>query len=623
MLWSFKALAIFSPDASRLLHGDSPPGVSSESRTLPPPNAHDITVTRPDSEHGRDLSQTWLCACGYQQLDFCPYCDYDQTRQVHEAFVPESSSHSLNFEGSIMSPIDYDFLNQPPSPRKRKLRKFRPHYQQLRYQTLDVEAVMSARPDSVLSTHSRTPLLNRSLPSNPNYTPLPSDRKTPKKLEKREKRKRSLSMSEPSSYFTSLPNVSERVVVRSKSFLQTKVQSSLGPRPKPVSSSIDTDALVSLAWTGEALSPIRSSDILFSESNGSSWSPSIESRPTSVIAVQEASLHLRPRLSTSNSSKRRSVLRKAKEADVQQPSRPWTLAMAIADDGLTDENFVDDLENMRIKGEPGGLPPPDPHPLGLCPPPFYQTQLLDSYAEYPLQPDELEQDSNSPLDSSWTSARQALLLCRELIRTERRYISSLKTLITNGTSSPPPPEMLPYLPGLITASEAFLELMEQNPSVQGVSEALLTLSGNLNDAFVSWCRVVGHFFDTEESGRSKSDAEDVVERSPMLRNPRSRATSMRTQTAESGLSVVISEPNKIRRNTKARPTPTQRIMRYVLLFKELHSLTPTTLPSFVLVEHALKIAQSIAQAANEAQGHAAFRQPDVQMAFVQPAARTA
>jgi len=250
--------------------------------------------------------------------------------------------------------------------------------------------------------------------------------------------------------------------------------------------------------------------------------------------------------------------------------------MAIADDGISDEKFVDDLENVRIKEEAGGHLPPSPRPLGLCPPPFYQTQLLDSYAEYPLQPDELQQDSNPPLDSSWTSARQALLLCRELIRTERRYISSLKTLITNGTSSPPPPEMLPYLPGLITASEAFLGLMEQNPSVQGVSEALLALSGNLNDSFVSWCRVVGHFFDSEESGKSKSDSEDAVGPSPngKPRNPRSRPTRMRTQTAESGLSVVISEPNKIRRNTKSRPTvrdlaiqPTQRIMRYVLLFK--------------------------------------------------------
>ena len=226
MLWeSFKALAIFSSDASRLLRGSSPRNVSSEANASPAPKAPTapttaITVTRPDPEHGRD-SKTWLCACGYQQLDFCPYCDYDQTRQVHESFVPESPSSSLSFEGSIMTPSYYDFLNHPPPPRKRKLRKFRPRYQQLHYETLDVEAVMTSRSDSVLSTQSRTPLLNRALPPKPNYPPLPSDPRTPKKLEKREKRKRSLSMSEPSSPFTSLLNSStDQVVVRSKSFVR-------------------------------------------------------------------------------------------------------------------------------------------------------------------------------------------------------------------------------------------------------------------------------------------------------------------------------------------------------------------------------------------------------------------
>jgi hypothetical protein len=127
--------------------------------------------------------------------------------------------------------------------------------------------------------------------------------------------------------------------------------------------------------------------------------------------------------------------------------------------------------------------------------------------------------------------------------------------------------MLSYLPGLITASEVFLQLMEQNPSVQGVSEALLASSGNLSEAFVSWCRVVGHFFDSSEGGTSKSGSEEAAE----------RETLMRTHSAKSGLSVVISEPNKIRRNTKSRPTvrhlaiqPTQRIMRYVLFFKGNH-----------------------------------------------------
>lgn len=220
MLWSFKARAIFSLDPSRLLHGSSPPNVSSEAKTLLAP-AITARIAGPDPEHGQDSSKPWLCACGYQEQDFCPYCDYDQTRPVHEPSVPESPS-SLNFEGSIMTPSYYEFLNHPPPPRKRKLRKFRPHNQDLQYETLDVEAVISVRSDSVLSTNSRTPLLNRDLPSNLNYPPLPSNRRTPKKLEKREKRKRSNSVSEPASHFTSLSNSSSDrvVVVRSKSFLQ-------------------------------------------------------------------------------------------------------------------------------------------------------------------------------------------------------------------------------------------------------------------------------------------------------------------------------------------------------------------------------------------------------------------
>jgi len=159
--------------------------------------------------------------------------------------------------------------------------------------------------------------------------------------------------------------------------------------------------------------------------------------------------------------------------------------MAITDDGITDEKLVDDLENMRIKDEPpasskGGFP------LGLGPPPEYQAVLDESYAEYPLQPGETEQEEpESPSsDSSWNTARQALLICRELVRTERRYLASLKTLIKNGTATPPPPSMLPYLPGLIAASDALLQLMEKNPSVQGVSEAFLGVQEHLNDAFV-------------------------------------------------------------------------------------------------------------------------------------------
>lgn len=253
--------------------------------------------------------------------------------------------------------------------------------------------------------------------------------------------------------------------------------------------------------------------------------------------------------------------------------------MVITDDGITDEKLVDDLETMRIRelhDDPSG----DAYPLGLGPPPpsVYKTELYATYAEYPPEAGEIAPEVPlSPSDASWNSARRVLLLCRELVRTERRYLNSLKTLITNGTSTPPPPRMLPYLPGLIEASEQVLALMEENPSVEGVSKALLSCESPLKEAYTKWCAVVGEFFYPDDAGHNaKVTVEDVVDVSPApspgkLSRPRSSSASLR---ADSGLSVVIPEPNKIRRNAKARPLvrdlailPTQRIARYVLLFK--------------------------------------------------------
>ncbi|KDR85546.1 hypothetical protein GALMADRAFT_218642 [Galerina marginata CBS 339.88] len=412
-------------------------------------------------------------------------------------------------------------------------------------------------------------------------------------------------------------------IIKSKSFLSPKNPNSYGPRPKPVSGSIDTDALVSLAWTGEAISPLKSSDAMLPSSDGSSSPSDIATSPlsssrTSSFLNNKSTAQSQPQAESSASDplldKRRSVLRKQKSSDMLRTiTRPWTLAMVITDDGITDEKLVDDLEDMRIKDNAPNSLIPDPYPLSLGLPPGYHTQLYDSFNEYPLESGEIVQEySISSINSSWSAARQALLLCRELVRTERRYLTSLRALITNGTSTPPPPSMLSYLPGLITASDALLNLMEQNPSVQGVSHAFMTCKDKLSASFLSWCGVVGQFFDSEEKGKNKGDSEES----------RLRATSLRNLSADSGLSItVVSEPNKIRRNSKARPTvrdlailPTQRIVRYVLLFKELHSLTPPTLSSFAIVENAVQVAVSIAQMSDKAQAHLAFEQPSLNLA---------
>jgi hypothetical protein len=251
--------------------------------------------------------------------------------------------------------------------------------------------------------------------------------------------------------------------------------------------------------------------------------------------------------------------------------------MVLSDDKITDEKLVDQLEDMRIKElsqRRGFL-------LSVsCPSPTFQTFLTDSYAEYPPKPDEFGPDELS--DSSWNTARQALLICREMLRTERRYLSSLRTLAKGGTATFPPLTMFYYLPHLIMASEEFVQSMTKNPSVRGVSEGFLAVKEKLDGAFVNWCNVVGTFF-ADDGGERSSDSVDGKHQ-PVVKLRKAKSTPM-SDIRDSAVEFIIIEPKKIRRNSKARPSvrelailPTQRIVRYVLLFKGMFSLP--CIPSF-------------------------------------------
>lgn len=236
--------------------------------------------------------------------------------------------------------------------------------------------------------------------------------------------------------------------------------------------------------------------------------------------------------------------------------------MILSDNKITDEKLVDQLEDMRLKE----LPQRRRCLSASCPSLTFHAVLTDSYAEYPPEPDEFV--ANGVLDSSWNTARHALLLCREMLRTESRYLSSLKILAKGGTATFPPLIMFHLLPGLIVASEEFVQLMTKNPSVRGVSEAFLSVKERLDEAFVSWCSVAGSFF-ADGGGNTRSDPEDSI--ASLRRIPSTPIPDPRTPTTDN---VIILEPNKIRRNGKKRPSvrelailPTQRIVRYVLLFK--------------------------------------------------------
>ncbi len=113
----------------------------------------------------------------------------------------------------------------------------------------------------------------------------------------------------------------------------------------------------------------------------------------------------------------------------------------------------------------------------------------------------------------------------------------------------------------------------QIPSAQGVCEAFLACEAIMSESFISWCSVVGNFFDSGERLKSKAETEDTVSTASLV-NLKGHSSQPKMSKSDSGLSVVIPEPNKIRKNTKSRPTvrdlailPTQRIMRHVLLLK--------------------------------------------------------
>jgi hypothetical protein len=122
-----------------------------------------------------------------QSADFCPYCNYPGTLGVLDrspAAPPETSAQRT----------DNSFV------RRRKLRKVKPDYQQLRYEPPNDETIASPRPESILSTHSRTPLLDPSRAASSTYAP----RRIPNKLEKRDKLRRIASMAASSSGFIAL-----------------------------------------------------------------------------------------------------------------------------------------------------------------------------------------------------------------------------------------------------------------------------------------------------------------------------------------------------------------------------------------------------------------------------------
>ncbi|KAF8728282.1 hypothetical protein AX14_006842 [Amanita brunnescens Koide BX004] len=344
------------------------------------------------------------------------------------------------------------------------------------------------------------------------------------------------------------------------------------------------------------------------------------------------------------------------------PRRRWTLAMAMTDEGMTDEALVETLERIRIQRESsdtsavwdvnqdtwnwnlqweGGI---DDKNRELSIP--YTTSL----PSFPLH-HSLSVPPSPKLATAWHTARQALLTCRELVRTERHYLSSLTVLIASETVTLPPPLMIHYASQLAAVSQRFLTRLEADPSALGVAAAFLGIEEAVESAFVGWCGVVGTWFEAASSpipspkrrlskGRSEEDIPEFgasaahAGNGSLRRNGNSWRRNVPTMTSLNGSTSSPSQgltPSfsysflnwrkdrsangpSTNGNTKKPPVrdlailPTQRVLRYVLIYRDLLAHIPSTSPSRALVERALEAATRIAQKCDRAQDNSAFLQ---------------
>jgi len=350
--------------------------------------------------------------------------------------------------------------------------------------------------------------------------------------------------------------------------------------------------------------------------------------------------------------------------------------MAMADE-VTDEVLVEQLEKMRNgpsahnfspsvawmqhsakhgdTAHTQSISPVHPHP-----------QVLDRA--------HTERINNDLEDAAtWRTARRALLCCREMVRTEKRYQEELKALLNGETITPPPALMLTYLPALLHASEVLLKGLSEDPSAWGVSAAFMGSEDELEAAMVAWSGVAGQFFANKRQSKSwkrrpgsraRSSSQVQTQTQVSSSGPLSATTSMYMPALRSKSSVIgtggdgtaaslppmlvlmsdklkeekenedrereradkVDDDKASSRSDKSRKTerklsvrdlaiqPTQRVMRYVLLYQDLLAHTPQSSPSRALVESALEAAQRIAKKCDRAQDNAAFLPGDTNSA---------
>ncbi|KAG8859878.1 hypothetical protein FRC20_011756 [Serendipita sp. 405] len=173
--------------------------------------------------------------------------------------------------------------------------------------------------------------------------------------------------------------------------------------------------------------------------------------------------------------------------------RRWTLD--IASEEIDEEVLKQELERLRLLGQPAqGINPPD---------------------------------------ENWTHARKVLLSSREVILTERTYLTQLTRFLDDVTSdSNVPPLLIQQLPLLIAASQAFCSRLTEDPSAWGVSAAFITVESMLEQTLVEYCQVVGTIMlECQQQASSSKSSPHSGSRSSMSK---SRSSIVNGATSEFG-----------------------------------------------------------------------------------------
>ncbi|CAE6406680.1 unnamed protein product [Rhizoctonia solani] len=288
--------------------------------------------------------------------------------------------------------------------------------------------------------------------------------------------------------------------------------------------------------------------------------------------------------------------------------RRWTIA------DIDDEEFLRQLE-AKLSGVGGRL---------------RQSRMLEDFAMgvdgdvIDLGPED-EQHSNSDdslAEREWARARRAMMCVREIVRTEKSYMRHLNGFLNSQDGAGVSLILAEHLPRLIEASRIFCARLEEDPSAKGVSNAFLAVEEVLDSTFVQWSAVVGEVISsTQQRTESQATSEDGHTSSAGTGSGsswiRRRSATASSAIQPSFLSMTPVNGGNTKNKKSARGTkpkkmteqdvvimPTQRAIRYVLMYRELLLHTPVTSASRPLVERALQGATRIARRCDEAQNHA-------------------